>query len=381
MKLRVFVSGCFDLLHSGHVAFLAAAAQWGELTVCIGSDQTILQLKGRLPVCQEEERAFVLRSLRAVDQVVIGSGSGWLDFEPELITARPDVFVVNEDGDRPEKRQLCDTLGIRYIVLSRTPWRELPPRSTLELRREVRLPYRIDLAGGWLDQPFVSQIVAGPVIVASLTLNRDLNERCGMATSTRRAAQRIWGDRLPPGDPLEIAAMLFACENPPGKLPLSGSQDALGIALPGIHRLHYAGGHWPETITSLTEEGTLAWLESKLTLLPTTPRPTEFDVLTETCLTANLVQQLAESAEACWQAIERRDVSALGQAVQASFDAQCRLFPRMWSDVLRPFTEALPATALGLKLAGAGGGGYLLVVSDQPIPGGIPVRIRRHDEL
>ncbi|HTN74730.1 MAG TPA: hypothetical protein VL096_05765, partial [Pirellulaceae bacterium] len=168
--------------------------------------------------------------------MAIVSGNGWLDFEPELIAARPDVLVVNEDGDGAEKRQLSAALGIRYVVLPRTPWGELPTRSTTALRHQIRLPYRIDLAGGWLDQPFVSQMAPGSVIVASLEFDHDLEERCGMATSTRRAAGRLWGARLPPCDPLEIAELLFACENPPGKLPISGSQDALGIALPCANR-------------------------------------------------------------------------------------------------------------------------------------------------
>ena len=381
MQLRVFVSGCFDLLHSGHVAFLEEAARWGELTVCLGSDRTILELKGRLPICRESERAYLLRSLRAVHKVVIGSGAGWLDFQPELVAMRPDVFVVNEDGDRQEKRALCAALGIRYVVLPRTPWNALPKRSTSALRRELRLPYRIDLAGGWLDQPFVSQLAAGAVIVASLSLDRDLDERCGMATSTRRAAQRLWGERLPPGDPLAIAQALFACENPPGKSPISGSQDALGIALPGVHRLYYAGGHWPRAITSINDEETLAWLESKLSLVPTFPRPDGFDVLHESHLTAEAVGLLAQAANACWQAIEHRDVTALASAVQRNCAAQRILFPRMWSAELTPYIDLNSAPALAYKLAGAGGGGYLMIVSEKPVPNGIPVRIRRHDDL
>src|SRR5688572_30488854 len=50
MPKRVFVSGCFDMLHSGHVAFLQTAASYGDLYVALGSDATVYGLKGRLPV-------------------------------------------------------------------------------------------------------------------------------------------------------------------------------------------------------------------------------------------------------------------------------------------------------------------------------------------
>ena len=49
-KKKVFVSGCFDLLHSGHVAFLTEAASFGDLYVGIGSDKTIFELKGRAAI-------------------------------------------------------------------------------------------------------------------------------------------------------------------------------------------------------------------------------------------------------------------------------------------------------------------------------------------
>lgn len=97
---KVFVSGCFDMLHSGHVEFLQRAAEYGELTVALGSDRTVFELKGRPPINSEEERRFMLANVACVKQAVISRGSGYLDFEPELRELMPDVFVVNEDGTR-----------------------------------------------------------------------------------------------------------------------------------------------------------------------------------------------------------------------------------------------------------------------------------------
>ena len=125
----VFVSGCFDLLHSGHVAFLKAASHMGNLVVALGSDATIYELKGRPPLTSEEERLYMVRSLECVGQALISSGKGMLDFQQDLERIHPDLFVVNADGDVPSKRALCESLGIEYVVLAREPYSDLTPRS------------------------------------------------------------------------------------------------------------------------------------------------------------------------------------------------------------------------------------------------------------
>lgn len=132
---KVFVSGCFDLMHSGHVFFFERAAAYGDLYVAIGSGKTIRELKKREPVCHEDERLYLVSSVRFVHRAFIGSGSGMLDFLPELDIVRPDVFVVNEDGATEEKRRLCEERNIRYVVLPREPKEKLPRRSTTDLRK------------------------------------------------------------------------------------------------------------------------------------------------------------------------------------------------------------------------------------------------------
>ena len=132
---KVFVSGCFDLMHSGHVFFFERAAAYGDLYVSVGSDKTISELKKRMPVCSENERLYLVSSVRFVHRAFIGSGFGMLDFLPELEVVRPDFFVVNEDGATEEKRRLCEERNIRYIVLPREPKGKLPRRSTTDLRK------------------------------------------------------------------------------------------------------------------------------------------------------------------------------------------------------------------------------------------------------
>jgi cytidyltransferase-like protein len=78
---RVFVSGCFDLLHSGHVAFLKSAAEYGELHVCIGSDSHHPRHQGApWTVNDEQERRYMLEALACVHAVHIGSGNGQTGF-------------------------------------------------------------------------------------------------------------------------------------------------------------------------------------------------------------------------------------------------------------------------------------------------------------
>jgi len=79
--MKVFVSGCFDLFHNGHVAFLEEAASYGDLYVAVGSDATISGLKNKKTVFNQDERLFIVRSLRCVKEAAIAEGSGVLDFE------------------------------------------------------------------------------------------------------------------------------------------------------------------------------------------------------------------------------------------------------------------------------------------------------------
>src|ERR1017187_6093788 len=167
-RKKVFVSGCFDMLHSGHIRFLEETAAYGDVYVGIGSDRTIKELKGRYPVNTQEERKYMLEALKHVKTCFINRGSGIMDFLEELDRVSPDYFVVNEEGNTPVKLQLCRRLGIQYVVLKRPPRANLPARSTTSLRRECGIPYRLDIAGGWLDQPFVSKHGAGPVPVISV---------------------------------------------------------------------------------------------------------------------------------------------------------------------------------------------------------------------
>ena len=195
-KKRVFVSGCFDMLHSGHIAFLQEASEYGDLYIGLGSDKTIRDLKGRDTINSEEERVYMLNALSCVHKASVNKGSGLIDFVEDIKTLNPDMFIVNEDGHSPEKVELCRDLGIEYKVLKRIPHANLPARSTTALRTVKPMPYRIDLAGTWIDQPYVSKYYPGAAITASIEPTIEFNERSGMATSTRKKAIELWNDQI-----------------------------------------------------------------------------------------------------------------------------------------------------------------------------------------
>ena len=380
MVKKVIVSGCFDMLHSGHVEFFRQAAQYGDLYVALGSDKTVFDLKGRVPVNSEEERMFMVKSVSWVKDTFISSGSGILDFEAELREMRPDYFVVNTDGNISEKRELCHALGIEYVILERKPYEGLEARSTTALRERDYFPYRIDLAGGWLDQPYVSQHHPGAVITISLEPTLDFNERSGMATSTRRHARELWGERIPPGNYEKLAKILFCYDNPPGTRIISGSQDAIGLVFPGLTYMYYQNGYWPTRIINRLDGSLLHFVENALYLVPLGPRHDDYDVLCDTVFDSGRAKALADAAEGHWESILKQDIDAFGHTMREGFEAQLAMFPHMMNDRVAALIEEYRDRALGWKLSGAGGGGYLILVSGKPIADAVRVIARRESE-
>jgi cytidyltransferase-like protein len=377
MTKKVFVSGCYDLLHSGHIAFFEEASTYGDLYVAVGSDRTVYDLKGRAPVNSEEERLYMIKSVGCVKDAFVAHGSGMLDFLDEFNSLRPDIFIVNEDGSTPDKQKLCQENGTEYIILRRDPHPGLTARSTTALRTVHQMPFRIDLAGGWLDQPFVSKHYPGSVVTISLEPTIQFNDRSGMASSTRRAAIDMWGPRLPAGDSEKLAKILFCYDNPPGTEEISGSQDAIGIVFPGLAKANYVGEYWPTSIVELRDELALQFVENALYLITLGPRHTGYAVLDDTRIDERGARALAAAADDCWDAIRQRDIFAFGRSIRDGFDAQVAMFPNMMNETVASLIEEYRDASLGWKLSGAGGGGYLILVADKPIKNAVRVIARR----
>lgn len=248
------------------------------------------------------------------------------------------------------------------------------------------LPYRMALAGGWIDQPFVSRLNPDPpgsMVVVSLQPTVRYMDRCGMATGTRKVALQLWGNQLPDRDPAELTRELYAAENK-GKAEPSGSQDMIGIIYPGVSRLDYDasydGGYFPAHIESTCDPAIAKWIEQVFHLIPVNQRPEGYNPLGIKNLDREWIRRLGRTGRDCFSAILAKDIRALGASM-----GECM---KCWEAIL-PHTVRHPlidVDLLGLlryyqaRYAGAMysgcGGGYLLVVSDEPVPGSMRVQVR-----
>ena len=386
MPKKVFVSGCYDLLHSGHVEFFRQAAKYGDLYVGIGSDSTIQEYKYHKTVYSEQERLFMVKSIKYVKDAYINQGSGIMDFIPTVDFLKPDILVVNEDGGSEDKRKFCEERGIEYVVLQRVPQEGLKARSSTDLKKtESQIPTRLDLAGTWIDQPYVSQFAPGWAITISLEPTFEVRERCGLSTSTRNMIRKIWPYQLPNMDPETLAKLVFCFENDPERSDgiISGAQDSIGICIPGLCRHYYNNRFWPEKIESCQDEAILSWLENHLVMIPMEPRQPGCSVVEGKDITEAKVKALAKAADNCWTAIMNKDLSAFAKAYKESFNAQVGMFPAMVQGCVPWYIEQYKDKVLAYKMPGAGGGGYLAcVVEDaekfvQENPEAIQLTIRR----
>jgi len=261
------------------------------------------------------------------------------------------------------------------------------PAAGLNLNDVIgAIPYRLALAGGWIDQPFMSRLnpqPSGSMVVVGLEPDCYFMERCGMATGTRKVARGLWRNTLPHGDPAALVRALYQAENQGNPEP-SGSQDMIGLIYPGINRLDYAfeceGGYFPAHIESTCAAAPARWLESVLHLIPVNQRPPGYNPLGIKHLDPAWVRRLGQTGRDCYAAILAKDLRALA----ASFN-ECML---CWETLL-PQTVAHPTIQIDLVgllkvyqsyYAGAMysgcGGGYLCVLSEVPVPGAFQIHVR-----
>ncbi len=249
------------------------------------------------------------------------------------------------------------------------------------------VPNRFALAGGWIDQPFISQHnprPPGSMVVVSLEPTFRVMDRAGCASGTRAVAMRLWKGRLPKRPPEVLVRELYTAENE-GKAHPSGSQDMIGLVYPGISRLDYDasihGGVFPAAIESLTDPRTARWLERVLHVLPIEPRPEGYDPLGEQNLDPTWIARLGKTGSECFEAIRRRDLEGLGNSLNECMICWERLLPQVvrhpllkvdLKAILKAYQREFP----GAMYSGCGGG-YLFVVSENPVPGAFRVSIRR----
>ncbi len=248
------------------------------------------------------------------------------------------------------------------------------------------IPYRLALAGGWIDQPFISELLPtkpGSMVVVGIQPTCRFMERSGLATGTRRAAMKLWKNGLPPSEPAKLIKDLYAFENQNQSDP-SGSQDMIGLFYPGVSRLDYdpafEGGIFPRHIETNTDPIIARWLENIIHILPVEPRPTDYSPLGVKNLDPVWADKLGQSGRDCFQAILARDILALGQSMNLCMAAWEALLPcTVRHSTLKVDLPALLAHYQklypGAMYSGCGGG-YLYVVSDQPVPGALKIQVR-----
>ena len=248
------------------------------------------------------------------------------------------------------------------------------------------IPYRMAFAGGWIDQPFVSQHnpkPPGSMVVVAIEPTVPFMERCGMGTSTRKVAMRLWNGRAPEGNRDALVRDLYAAENE-GQLDPSGSQDMAGILYPGINRLDYdfnhQGGYFPCHVESNNEPALSSWLEQMIYMVPINQRPVGYYPLEKKNLDPTLIRRLGQAGMDCFDAIIAQDPQALGDSMRASNYCSQAILPNTvrHSTITIDLIEILTYYQnryYGAMYSGCGGG-YIYVVSEEPVPGGFQVQVR-----
>jgi hypothetical protein len=249
-----------------------------------------------------------------------------------------------------------------------------------------RIPHRLALAGGWIDQPFVSALNPDPpgsMVVVGLEADCWFMDRAGIASGTRKVARRIWNGTLPDRPREELVRELYEAENQGCPEP-SGSQDMIGLIYPGVSRLDYdaahEGGYFPVHVESNCDPGIARWLERVLQLVPINQRPEGYNPLGVKNLDREWIGRLGQTGRRCFEAIVKRDLRALGESMNRCM--QC------WEAIL-PHTVEHPTIHMDLRAILANfqsrypgamysgcGGGYLIVASEEDVPGAFRVKVR-----
>jgi hypothetical protein len=248
------------------------------------------------------------------------------------------------------------------------------------------IPNRLQLAGGWIDQPFVSRHnpkPPGSMVVVQIEPDFRPMDRSGLASGTRAVARKLWKGKIPVRTREQLVRELYEAENR-GKAEPSGSQDMIGLIYPGLSRLDYDFGYengvFPKHIESCNQPNIARWLEKILHLIPVEPRPEGYNPLGQKHLIPKWVAKLSQSGKDCYTAIVRRDAKALGASLNLTMRCWEKLLPQVIRHPLigldlMALLKAYQKQYLGAMYSGCGGG-YLIVVSHKPVPGAFKVNVR-----
>lgn len=376
-KKKVLVSGCFDMFHSGHVEFLKEASTYGDVYVCVGCDKTLKLLKNRTPMNSEEERLFMVKQCCYVKDAFINDFTGdSMDFFRHFKAIKPDFLYINGDdgGLTEDKINLCKEYNVTIIVGQRFSKLNNKNRSSTNIFRKNEIPYRIDLAGGWLDQPWINSIYPGRVVNIAVRPDERIKTCSGMASSTRSAAINMLKERLPESNNEEIARRLFCCENYPLKQDyLIGSQDAIGIIYPGIKSMRYQeNSTWPIDIDVVTDKSVIEFIEHYIKIINI--NDANKNKISPEDLSKMNIKALSQAADLAWEAINKEDAKILGDAMHETYYYQDKMGLTTVSNQVREAINDIADDVYGFKLAGSGGG-TLIVATDKEIKNSFSIKI------
>jgi cytidyltransferase-like protein len=335
---KVFVSGCYDILHAGHVQFFEDARALGDhLTVCFASDPVLLLTKKRPPSIPEDNKRVLIGSLRCVDEVVSSSDlDPVFDFKTHLSRLRPDILAVTEDDKNIERKQaFCAERGIRLVVLPKR--NDVTGVSTTSILSSIKkiesVPLRVDFAGGWLDVPKFARpgsYIVNCTISPLVSLDQwPYHQNAGLGGSAAYAILQAKN-----GVRAEIDQGV-------------GWQDPAVIEETGL--CVWRSGERPVLDIKINPD----WLAGRMMILWTgkqraandqAMRPRDFD-------------RLAVAGALAREAVYHRDVMKLAKAVSLNYEVQ-----------KDEGMDSLPEIdrALGKKYLGAGHGGYALYLFEKP---------------
>ena len=194
---KVFVSGCYDIIHGGHIQFFKDAKKYGDfLIVNIASDEIIKLTKNKRPSLPIDHRVCLMKSIELVDKVYVSSDiDSVLDFKTNLVNEKPDFLISSDDDKNADiKKTLCEQIGVHYINIRKTkPFSSEQEISTSKIinlvKRPKKIPLRVDFAGGWLDVPSLS--IEGAFIV-NCTINKFMDDDCEFKPGAGVGGSAAW---------------------------------------------------------------------------------------------------------------------------------------------------------------------------------------------
>lgn len=336
---RVFVSGCYDIVHAGHIQFFREARALGDhLTVCFASAEVLWLHKRRRSSLPDDHKRAVLAGLDVVDEVVIGTGlDEGIDFKEHFLRLRPSILAVTEDDKYgPLKRALCAQVGAQYVVLPKTP-PQFSPVSTTQIVKFIRAPeeapLRVDFAGGWLDVPRFAR--AGAYVV-----------NCAISPTV---SLRDWPYERNAGLGGSGAwALLNGKDGVGSELDLGvGWQDPAIISETGLCVWHSG----PRPALELKHNG--GFLRGRMALYWTGAPHDTPGIANQTRDYAAIARAGATARDAVWQS----NLAGLADAVRQSYAVQR-------AEGMAPLPENVQP--LAAKYCGGGFGGYALYLFAEP---------------